>query len=31
MEAGNKAIYDGHFQGNILVVGKTELRKTYFL
>ena len=31
MEAGNKAIYDGHFQANILVVGKTGCKKTYFL
>ena len=31
MEAGYKGIYDGHFQGNILVVGKTGCRKMYFL
>ena len=31
MEVGNKSIYDGQFRGNILVVGKTECGKTYFL
>ena len=32
MEAGNKLIYDGQFQGNILVVfGKTGCGKTHFL
>ena len=31
MEVGNKSIYDGRFPGNILVVGKTECGKTYFL
>ena len=29
MEVGNKAIYDGQFRGNTLVVGKTG--KTYFV
>ena len=31
MEVGNKAIYDGQFRGNILVVSKTGCGKTYFL
>ena len=31
MEVGNKSIYDGRFCRNILVVGKTACRKTYFL
>lgn len=31
MEAGNKAIYDGQFHRNILLVGKTGCDKTYLL
>ena len=31
MEFGNKAIYDGRFCGNILVVGTTACGKTYLL
>ena len=31
MEAGNKAIYNGQFQGNVLVVGKIGSGKTYLL
>ena len=31
MEAGNKEIYDGQFQRNILVAGKTGCGKKYFL
>ena len=31
MEVANKAIYDGQFRGNIIVVGKTECGKTCFL
>ena len=31
MEIGNNKIYDAQFRGNILVVGKTECRKTHFL
>ena len=27
MEAGNKSIYNGQFQGNMLVVGKTGCGK----
>ena len=30
MEVGNKSIYDGHFCGNILVVGKIGCGKTHF-
>ena len=31
MEVANKAIYDGQFRGNIIVVGKIECGKTCFL
>ena len=31
MEAGNKSIYKGQFQGNMLVVGKTGCGKTHFV
>ena len=31
MEAGSKSIYNGQFQGNMLVVGKTRCGKTYFV
>ena len=31
MEVGSKAIYDVQFRGNLLVVGKPECEKTYFL
>ena len=31
MLAGNKSIYKGQFQGNMLVVGKTGCGKTHFV
>ena len=31
MEAGNKSIYNGQFQGNKLVAAKTGCGKTYFV
>ena len=31
MEAGNKSIYKGQFQGNMLVVGKAGCGKTHFV
>ena len=31
MEAGNKSIYKGQFQGNMLVFGKTGCGKTHFV